>query len=228
MKIKLLILKYVLLTKNNVYDTIVIQEVIKMSIWHDVSTLPPKSYKCGYCGKDINSNVGYYLVENSYTHVYNNQGFIYICHHCNNPTFISFELQVPNAKYGKNFEDKIFKDEMTLKLYKEIQDCMGAGAYSAVGMCCRKLLMHIAVDCGADEDKKFFEYVDYLDTNNYIPANCKKWVDIIRNKGNETNHQIIILNEKDAKQLINFIEILITVIYEMPFQANNYIGDIDE
>ena len=65
---------------------------------------------------------------------------------------------------------------------------------------------------------KFIEYVNYLDTENYIPKNSKKWVDIIRNKGNETNHEIKISDEKEAQQLIKFIEIIITLIYEIELE----------
>ena len=109
-------------------------------------------------------------------------------------------------------------------LYEEARKCMEIRAFTSVGMCCRKLLMHIAVNCGAKEGQRFIEYVNYLDSNNYIPTNCKDWVDIIRNKGNEANHEIMILNETDAKQLINFIQMIISVIYKMKYEANNYLN----
>ena len=69
-----------------------------------------------------------------------------------------------------------------------------------------------------DENLKFIEYVNYLDEENYIPKNSKKWVDIIRSKGNETTHEIKISDEKEAKQLIKFIEIIITLIYEIELE----------
>lgn len=70
--------------------------------------------------------------------------------------------------------------------------------------------------------KKFEFYVDYLDENGYVSRNCKKWIDIIRKKGNEANHEIQIFTEKDAKQIIKFIEIMISVIYEMPKEAEMF------
>ena len=102
---------------------------------------------------------------------------------------------------------------------------MSINAYTSVGMCCRKLLMHIAVDCGSKEGLKFVEYVDYLNDNNYIPAKCKVWVDAIRSKGNEANHKITVLNKQEAEQLIRFIGMIISVIYEMPYQSEIYNGD---
>lgn len=198
-----------------------------MNKWHNTSDIRGKNYICGYCGKDINSFRGYYI-SNSGVTTPNGEGYIYICHNCNKPTYISNSEQTPGSMYGEQFEEEIFDDKLIYLLYEEARKCMKINAYSSVGMCCRKLLMHIAVNCGAKEGQKFIEYVNYLDTNNYIPANCKEWVDIVRNKGNEANHEIIILNEKDAKQLINFIQMIISVIYKMPYQAKKYLGESNE
>lgn len=194
--------------------------------WVDSSDIPDKRYVCGFCGSDITSNKGYYMT-NSFNKHDCQYGYIYICHNCNKPSYITYDSQTPGSSYGKCFKKEIFNDNVVYELYNEVRNCIKINAYTSVGMCCRKLLMHIAVDCGAAEGKKFAYYVDYLDQNNYIPSNCKRWVDIIRNKGNEANHEIIILEEKDAKQLIQFIQIIISVIYEMPYQANLYLGGED-
>lgn len=177
--------------------------------WINTSKLISKSYKCGFCGNDIASDKGYYA-ENAF-------GTIYICHKCNKPTFFErYGNKTPGTLYGKEFKVNI--SENVKELYDEARKCYSVGAYSAVSMCCRKLLMHIAVECGADENLKFIEYVNYLDEENYIPKNSKKWVDIIRSKGNETTHEIKISDEKEAKQLIKFIEIIITLIYEIELE----------
>jgi len=77
-------------------------------------------------------------------------------------------------------------------------------------------LMHIAVDKGAPAGKTFIEYVEYLADNHYVPLNGKIWVDHIRTKGNEANHEINIMAKADALNLINFIEMLLRIIYEFP------------
>lgn len=180
-----------------------------MKKWHNIATLTNMDYTCGYCGSQITSNKGYFIEDSNET--------IYICHKCNGATYFdSSNKQTPGCLYGKKFELSIPKD--INDLYNEARACYSVGAYSAVSMCCRKLLMHIAVQCGAKENLKFIEYVNYLDTENYIPKNSKKWVDIIRNKGNETNHEIKISDEKGAQQLIKFIEIIITLIYEIELE----------
>lgn len=180
-----------------------------MKNWYNISTLEGKEYVCGYCGSNIISDKGFSTEDRGEK--------IYICHKCNGATYFNWrQEQTPGYLYGKKFKVEIPKD--INDLYEETRKCYSVGAYSAVSMCCRKLLMHIAVECGADENLKFIEYVNYLDKENYIPKNSKKWVDIIRNKGNETTHEIKISDAKEAQQLIKFIEIIITLIYEIELE----------
>lgn len=80
----------------------------------------------------------------------------------------------------------------------------------------RKLLMHIAVEQGADEGKSFMSYVGYLDENHWIPPNGRGWVDAIRKNGNEAAHEIVIAAEDDAKLLLDFVEMLLKFVYEFP------------
>ncbi len=84
----------------------------------------------------------------------------------------------------------------------------------------RKLLMHIAVDQGADPGKKFITYVNYLADNGYTPPNARTWVDEIRNLGNEANHEIVIMDEQAAKTILKFIEMLLKFNYEFPAEVN--------
>jgi len=78
------------------------------------------------------------------------------------------------------------------------------------------MLMNIAVQQGATEGLKFIEYVSYLADKGFVPPNGKHWVDHIRKKGNEATHEIAIMVEQDAKDLISFIEMLLRFIYEFP------------
>jgi len=70
---------------------------------------------------------------------------------------------------------------------------MKQNAFTATVLCCRKLLMHIGVEKGAEKGKNFIEYVEFLSSKNYIPPDGKEWVDHIRKKGNEANHEIVIM-----------------------------------
>ena len=83
-------------------------------------------------------------------------------------------------------------------------------------MICRKILMNIAVDKGAKSGKGFYDYVEYLDQKNFIPPDGKEWVDYIRKRGNEANHEIQLMEAEDAQALIYFVEMLLRFIYQFP------------
>lgn len=76
--------------------------------------------------------------------------------------------------------------------------------------------MHIAVAKGAEEGKNFVSYVEYLASKHYVPPDARPWVDHIRAKGNEANHQINIMPKEEAEELVSFLEMLLKVIYEFP------------
>ena len=80
--------------------------------------------------------------------------------------------------------------------------------------------MHIAVSKGAPVNKTFIKYVDYLSDNHYIPPGSELWVDHIRKKSNEANHEIIQMGMTDSEDLISFTEMLLRMIYEFPARLN--------
>jgi Domain of unknown function (DUF4145) len=59
-------------------------------------------------------------------------------------------------------------------------------------------------------------YVEYLAGRGYVPPNGKTWVDHIRKKGNEATHEINIMKQQDAQDLLIFAEMLLKFIYEFP------------
>ncbi len=82
--------------------------------------------------------------------------------------------------------------------------------------------MHVAVSKGAKENKNFVDYVEFLSTKGYVPPDAKGWVDHIRTKGNEANHEIMIMSEEEAKDLISFAEMLLKLVYEFPAASKKY------
>ena len=77
--------------------------------------------------------------------------------------------------------------------------------------------MHIAVDKGAKPGGTFQGYVEYLANAGYVSPDGKVWVDHIRNKGNEeANHEIRLMSQADAEDLIVFSEMLLKLVYEFP------------
>ncbi len=178
-------------------------------------SLESKSYVCGYCGNPLASNEGYYARYVSGAAVTTpNASQIYVCHYCKNPTY--FEAggaQVPGSAFGGIVAHV---PEEVASLYEEARDCMKVSAHTAAVMCCRKLMMNIAVARGAETNKSFAYYVDYLSANSYLPPGGKEWVDLIRTKGNEANHEIALMGREDAEELITFSEMLLKFVYEYP------------
>ncbi|MBP6921697.1 DUF4145 domain-containing protein [Candidatus Gracilibacteria bacterium] len=179
--------------------------------WIGLGKLKSKSFICGHCGNPLASEKGW-SAQNSSTGKF---WHIYICHHCIKPTFFDeHESQTPGIIFGNDVND--INDEHVEKLYTEARKCTNNNSFTASVLCCRKLLMHIAVARGAKDGLKFIEYVEYLSAKNYIPPDAKDWVDHIREKGNEANHEITIMAKEDAEDLIAFSEMLLKLIYEFP------------
>jgi DNA-directed RNA polymerase subunit RPC12/RpoP len=159
--------------------------------WHNITTLSSKSYVCGYCGNALASEKAYYATSATRN---GTVASIYICHHCSKPTFFEVDsgIQVPGSRIGDDVNG--INDAAVLRLYEEARDAYAVNAFTASVLSCRKLLMHVAVSKGAMENQSFIEYVEFLSSKGYVPPDAKVWVDHIRTKGNEANHQEIALN----------------------------------
>lgn len=88
--------------------------------------------------------------------------------------------------------------------------------------------MHLAVMKEADENLRFIQYVEYLSDNNYVPPGGKEWVDQIREKGNEANHEIVIMGAEVAEDLISFSEMLLRFMYEFPARVHREAEETEE
>lgn len=180
--------------------------------WRDTSTIGKRGWVCGYCGKDVGGDTGFFRTEK------NDPQHIYICPKCEKPTAFVYDehgviAQIPGEPYGNDVESL---PDSVAALYAEVRRCIQYTSYTAAVLAMRKLLMHVAVDCGADENLPFVKYVDYLDENHYITPNAKEWADTLRTYGNDATHQIVIMDEVDAKQLLDFAEMMLKIVYEFP------------
>lgn len=183
------------------------------SNWYQLQTLPTKSYTCGFCSDKVSSEKGYKAgikPDGSGSQI----GAIHICPNCKGPTFFTpFNGQIPSPSIGRCVSH--VPEELN-KLYEEARRCTTNNCQTAAVLVCRKILMNIAVQVGAKEGESFIAYVKFLSDKGYIPPNGKHWVDHIRKKGNEANHEIRLMNENDASDLVGFIEMLLKFIYEFP------------
>lgn len=180
--------------------------------WPGVGNIKSQKYKCWKCGNPLASEKGWMAKS---THNGREAAYVAVCHYCQRPTYIDeHDVQHPALSYGNSVPD--ITDESVERLYQEARDAVGAGAHTAAVLACRKLLMHIAVAKGAETNKSFLSYVEYLADKNYIPPDARDWVDHIRAKGNEANHEIVIMSADDAKELLLFSEMLLKIIFQFP------------
>jgi hypothetical protein len=176
--------------------------------WNNPVGQVPRSYVCSYCNHRVGPLLGWQ------TNNINPAAFIYLCSYCGAPTYFDTKGdQHPGAPFG-NAVASTPKD--VAALYAEARSCMTVNSFTSAVLTCRKLLMHIAVEKGAEPSKTFLEYVEYLAQKGYVPPDGKGWVDYIRTKGNEANHEIKIMPTEDASNLITFSEMLLKFVYEFP------------
>ena len=175
--------------------------------WQEVRTIEPASYRCGYCGNDVASKEGW--GTNSST-----SGRIRICPQCNGPTFFSaFATQTPGPLHGGDVSSL---PEDIAPLYREARHSITVEAYTGSVMLCRKILMNVSVSKGAPEGLRFVKYVEWLVEQAYVPRGSEGWVQYIKDRGNEANHEIKPMTEGDAIGVLRFTEQLLRNMFELP------------
>lgn len=181
--------------------------------WQDIQNLfPSRVYVCGYCHNEISSRTGYKA---------GNHGEIHICYHCSFPTFFGLgpdgqtPLKVPGDLPGGSVANV---DAGVAWLYEEARQCVGAGANTAAVLMCRKMLVNLAVSQGEtwEKGKPFTKYVEFIAGKVFAPDYTASWIDRIREKGNTATHELGAMSRGDAMLLIEFIEMLLKVLYEYP------------
>lgn len=178
-----------------------------MANWRRTEQLPRTfRWTCGYCDEQVASKQGFWSDET--------QTAIAICPNCEAPSFMRNPAgPVPAPKPGRPVHAA--PTELA-RLYDEARRCAAAQGFTGAVLLCRKLLMHVAVHLGAEEGQSFVAYVNHLDAHHWIPPNSRGWVDYIRKRSNEANHEIVFMSEEDASSLIYLAEMLLRTVYELP------------
>jgi len=192
--------------------------------WVDYKDQSHIRFKCGYCGVDTSPSKGWRS-----TNTNGIIGYVLICTSCNQPSFViasgtNVTTTTPSPKLGNEVQG--LPDEI-LHLYDEARSCSSIKAYTSVVLTCRKILMHIAVNKGASEGMSFIKYIDFLGENGFIPPDGREWIDHIRSKANEANHEIKIMDKVEAENLLVFTEMLLRLIYEFPSRLTQKIEEIN-
>ena len=181
--------------------------------WYQAQNLPNEKFVCGFCATSVSSIKGYKLGAHG-DGSGGIRGAAYICPNCGGPSFFPPNgSRYPMPALGNPVQH--VPDELNA-LYEEARRCSSQNCFTGAVLLCRKMLMNIAVEQGAAEGLKFIEYVSSLSDMGFVPPNGKHWVDHIRKKGNEATHEIAVMVEQDARELVTFVEMLLRFIYEFP------------
>jgi DNA-directed RNA polymerase subunit RPC12/RpoP len=179
--------------------------------WQGEILVAPRIYKCGYCSATVGPDKGTFAVPDVNS---GNQIYLYFCSSCGQPTYFDLSgKQFPGVKFG-NRVNHLPKD--IEQLYDEARGAMSSQAYTPAVLACRKILMNVAVSLGANAGESFANYVQFLADKGYVPPNGKHWVDHIRTKSNEANHEITLMSKDEGEKLIVFVEMMFRFIYELP------------
>lgn len=174
--------------------------------WSNPYNIAAAGFRCGYCSSDVASGLGLQTDGQN--------AFVRICPQCNGPTFFAVDgVQWPGSKIGMPIGN-LPADAGAV--YEEARSSIAGNAFTGAVMLCRKILMHVAVEKGAKENLTFQHYVKWLIDERYAPRGAEEWLDYIRGRGNEANHEIVVMNKDDATGVLRFTEALLRGVYELP------------
>ncbi len=186
-----------------------------LGAWENIVSVPARSYRCGYCDNQVAPERGWQTNQAVPPADVLKTGELRVCHLCNQPTFFHHPdgAQIPGARPGESVKHLPPDVE---RLYNEARQGHAANAFTASVLALRKLLMHVAVEKGAEPGLSFVAYVNYLDQEHYLGRDGKNWVDLIRTKSNEANHEIVLMEKQDSENLMVFAQMLLKLVYEFP------------
>ena len=210
----------------------------KFVVWNGMQT-ERKTFQCGYCGRSVDTDigdiagpnrvydVGHFSQEEVNAHRYVSRSMqgkvigVFICPHCNKPTFIDEIIYKTQFPLPKKENDLHHIPSEVNKVYQEALDAYSAGAFTGTTLLCRKLLMSIAVNLGAKENQTFAEYVKFLDEESYITKTSRIWVDLIRKIGNKATHNLDVSTKEEAENDLKFCEMILKNNYDYPNAISN-------
>lgn len=173
------------------------------------------TYTCGHC----NTNVcGIVVAKYYYGHTVN----WVLCTNCGYGSAVNDGRLFPEASFGPVIGGL---PEPIREAYEEARNCMSVGAYTASELICRNVLMYVAVQKGAKEGESFSSYLSFLAQEGYVTPPMRKWVDLIRENGNKSAHDLEQPDRTRAESTVSFTAELLRLTYEMEHLANRYVTD---
>ena len=106
--------------------------------------------------------------------------------------------------------------------WHEVRSCLSVGATTAAVHICRKILFHVAAEKGLpaknDRDRAptFAACIEHLQEHGYVTPPMVKWVEKIKDVGNEAAHELDVIPAEKAELVATFTMQLLVLTYQMP------------
>lgn len=179
--------------------------------WQGLSNQRAHTFTCGHCGSLVGPDKGWGFARGNKDPA---TVVTLICPNCNRPSLLtSSGEQAPGPLEGGVVEHVPRQID---QLYTDARKAAASGAFTSAVLTLRKILMHVAVEHGAEEGGSFVGYVEHLVDNGYLPPGGGGWLDYIRRRANEANHEIVLMAREDATSLLKFTENLLRHVFELP------------
>ena len=176
------------------------------------------TYTCGHCDTRISGAV---IASYSYEMYGISKSIKWLmCPNCYNGSVESKGILFPSPAFGPLI-DGLPKE--IKEAYNESRHCIQVNAFTAAELICRKILMHVAVEKGAEEGKPFASYLSFLENEGYITPPMKAWVDLIRQHGNKATHELESPSQERAESTVMFTAELLRLVYEMEYLSKKFV-----
>lgn len=170
-------------------------------------------YVCGHCGTSVTGWVVAYADRQRWQRQW------LLCPQCGRGSVQNDDTILPPPQTFGNIDG--LPDGID-GLYDEARASFGAQAYTGCEMLCRKILMNTAVDKGAEKNKKFVVYVDYLDSHGHITPSLKDMATIVKDNGNDAAHEVDPPDRERAEYTLEFTRSMLYIIYGMKHKLDKY------
>jgi len=179
-----------------------------------------EDYLCGVCGKPVHETC---IASATYdeNHGAHKGKILWCICPCGQPTVITMQIfPAPLLKNqhplpmefiaGKNWPPDLER------LFREAAASFAAGAFTASAMVCRKILMVVACEAGAQEGQSFASYVDHIIAAVVPIPSAKPSIDKIRTIGNDANHDVAFVAEPEARRAMSIAAYVLNSAYSLP------------
>lgn len=183
-----------------------------MSQWYNIGSLTSWAYVCGHCGERQASDRGYFgsvpIPRRG-----DRQALIYICSHCQRPTYCCETERSPGVMGGESVQHL---PDGVAAVYTEARTALAAGAPTAAVILCRTLISHVAVEKGATRGDTFQNHLRYLQDRGHLTSDQMQWIDIVRTTGGESAHDLVIADAAQAEGVLDWVSLLLKLVFEAP------------